>query len=431
MEYLDFAPLMRELGDLKSYFDLKCEYGSADALRPIYDQLKQALADAQRAYDAVPPDAALAAKEPDGYDAIEALCEGGNTAVPVENLNEKMAGAVLGRFIGCLLGVPVEGYAIERMKKIAAHCGMEFPPRGYWREVERPWDKQYGDSPRTGYREGSMNCVCCDDDITYTILGLLVIEKYGFDFTTAQVGEFWKAHLPMACTAEHVTLENLKAGIPAEQAADLNNPYVQWIGADIRADGFAFAAAGNPHLAAKLAYRDAYLSHRRNGIYGEMFFAAAEAAAFTVADPMDAIRMGLREIPRECELHKAIEWALETAPAIHDYAEARAAVDERFAGMHAVHTINNACLVVFGLQIGKGSFTDTISEVVAMGLDNDCTGATAGSILGAFVGRSGIDAHWTAHFNDTVRTYLTGFETLSISDVTARFVALASNQPAN
>ena len=77
--------------------------------------------------------------------------------------------------------------------------------------------------------------------------------------------------------------ENLRAGIAAEHAAEKNNPYAQWIGADIRADGFAYAAAGDPALAASLGYRDAYLTHRRNGIYGEMFFAAAEAAAFVLS----------------------------------------------------------------------------------------------------------------------------------------------------
>ena len=35
----------------------------------------------------------------------------------------------------------------------------------------------------------------------------------------------------------------------------------------------------NTERAAAMAYRDAYLSHRRQWIYGEMFFAAAVAAA--------------------------------------------------------------------------------------------------------------------------------------------------------
>ena len=83
-------------------------------------------------------------------------------------------------------------------------------------------------------------------------------------------------------------MDNLKKGVPAREAADRDNPFCQWIGAAIRSDGFGWAAAGLPELAAEMAWRDARLSHRRNGIYGEMFLAAAQSAAFAVSDPLDA-----------------------------------------------------------------------------------------------------------------------------------------------
>ena len=102
----------------------------------------------------------------------------------------------------------------------------------------------------------------------------------------------------------------MKAGISALEAADVNNPYCQWIGADIRSDPWAYLAPAYPEKAAELAYRDAYLSHRRNGIYGEMFFSAAQSAAFAVDNPIDAIKIGMTEIPKESSLYKEIEWAL-------------------------------------------------------------------------------------------------------------------------
>ncbi len=429
MAYTSFTPLQNQLNSIAEYAALKTEYGCAEDVRTIYEKLRAAVDAAAKSIKELEPDADMAAKEPDGYEAIQALCEGGNPVLPVNNLKEKMTGAVLGRFAGCLLGVPVEMYSIQQMKDIAGYCGMEFPPKEYWRMVDRPWSKQYGVDERVKYSREGMNGVSVDDDITYTILGLLIVEKYGFHFTTENVGEFWKDYLPCACTAEHVALKNLMKGLPASQTAEIENPYCQWIGADIRSDGFAFAAAGNPHLAARMGYYDAYLSHRRNGIYGEMFFAAAEAAAFVTDDPFEAIRMGLREIPKECALHKDIEWALETAPSIHNYEEARAAVDEHFAGMSVVHTNNNACLVVFGLNLGHGDYTEAISQVVAMGMDNDCTGATTGCIMGAIVGREGIDERWISRFHDTVRTYIRNAESLSIADVIDRFVTLATNQP--
>lgn len=91
-----------------------------------------------------------------------------------------------------------------------------------------------------------------DDDITYTTPGLLILEKYSFEFTTTDIGEYWKEHLPYACTAEITALDNLKNGMDAVHAAKRNSPYCQWIGADFRADCFEFSSAGNPHQAAKL-----------------------------------------------------------------------------------------------------------------------------------------------------------------------------------
>ena len=97
--------------------------------------------------------------------------------------------------------------------------------------------------------------------------------------------------------------------------------------------------------------------------------------------------------------------------------------------MSCVHTNNNACLAGFALMLGHGDFSESLSQVVAMGLDNDCTGATTGSIMGAIVRKSGIPEHWTSRFHDTVRTYIKGATELSISDVISRFVALTEKQP--
>ena len=100
-------------------------------------------------------------------------------------------------------------------------------------------------------------------------------------------------------------------------------------------------------------------------------------------------------------------------------------VDERFKGMHIVHTINNACLSVFGLMLGKRDFTRTIGYTVAMGLDSDCTTATVGSILGAILGVEGIPEHWYKPFRNKTRTYLIGHEWFKNSDIVKRFAAIA------
>jgi ADP-ribosylglycohydrolase len=266
-----------------------------------------------------------------------------------------------------------------------------------------------------------MNGVPVDDDLAYTVLGLLIMEEHGPELTVSNVADAWKKYLPYAATAEHIALTNLHNGVPPEKAAITGNLMREWIGADIRADPWGYMAPGWPEKAAELAFHDASLSHRRQGIYGEMFFSAAIAAAFTVDDPVKALRIGLTEIPAECALARAVTWALEVASDITDYRSAREAMEDHFRGMHRVHTNNNACLTIWGITIGGTDFTRVIGETVAMGMDNDCTAATAGSIVGAVVGKRGIPEHWYRNFNDTVHSYLIGHNTFSISDLFERF----------
>lgn len=373
----------------------------------------------------LPLDKEFLGREPDDLDAIKALRPDGvrrmQKGLP-DNYEERLSGALHGRIAGCLLGALVEGYPIEDMKKWAKAFGDNFPPTDYWSKAPGlPGALHYWMSPVEDFTRGQMNHAPVDDDIMYTLVGLLAMEEYGKDFTTDDMGKIWLKYVPYGYTAEDAALKNLQAGIPGSKAAIRNNPYGQLIGADIRSDPWAYMAPGWPEKAAEFAYRDAYLTHRRNGVYGAMYFSAAESAAFCVDDPMEALKIGLTEIPSECELAKAIRWSLDEYKNIHTYEEARKVVDERYPGYNIAHTLNNACLTVFAIGIGGTDYSKVISQSVAMGLDNDCTTATAGSIVGAVVGIKQIPEHWYAPFNDTVRSYLKGIEYLKISDVLARF----------
>ena len=69
--------------------------------------------------------------------------------------------------------------------------------------------------------------------------------------------------------------------------------------------------------------------------------------------------------------------------------------------------------------------TQVIGETVAMGLDNDCTAATAGSIVGAVVGRDGVPKRWTKRFHNTVHSYLKGVSKFAIDGLIERFAKQA------
>jgi len=93
--------------------------------------------------------------------------------------------------------------------------------------------------------------------------------------------------------------------------------------------------------------------------------------------------------------------------------------------MSPVHTVNNACLTVWGITLGGTDISRVIGETVAMGLDNDCTAATAGSLVGAVVGKRKIPARWHRNFNNTVHSYLIGKPTFTIRGVLRRFARQA------
>lgn len=413
---------------LKFLAALKAEHG-ATGIAALLGRVERDLARAVADLDRLPGDRARREAEPDGLRAIRALRPAGPRRMwgrfEPTAYAERLKGALLARMAGCTLGAPVEGYQISDMRDLAEVNGDAFPPVDYWSRVPFPKSLRYFFSRLEDFTRGKMNGVPVDDDIAYTLLGLLVVEDHGPGFTIDQLGESWLKYVPVACTAEDVALRNLKKGVPAGRAGAKGNPFSNWIGADIRSDPWAYMAPGWPEKAAEMAWRDAMLTHRRTGLHGAMYFAATIAAAFAVDDPMEALRLGLTEIPARCWLAREIRWALKVAPEIRNHRDARAAVDERFPGMHAVHTVNNACLTVWGVSIGNGDVTRTLSETVAMGLDNDCTAATAGSIVGAVAGAASVPDHWHRPFNDTVWSYLNGRRKFAISGLLRRFARQA------
>ena len=369
--------------------------------------------------------------EPNALAAIQRLRPAGKRdlrdGVNRRRLSDQLTGAWLGRAAGCTLGVPVEAWPVGDMERLARLHGIAFPPEDYWPGHPWPDAPMHGDGTMQEYLRGRIRHAPMDDDLAYTVLGLLILEEFGPDFTTADVADAWQRYLPLAYTAEETTLANLKRGVVPTKAGGRNNPYQEWIGADIRSDPWGYANPGWPERAAAMAWRDACLSHRRTGVYGAMFFSAAIAAAFVVETPIEALRIGLQEIPARCRLARDLRWSFKTAPTLSGWREARAAVDRRFAGMNLVHTSNNACLTVFALQLGGGDFTRTIGTAVAMGLDNDCTAATAGSILGAIKGKGGIPHHWWKPFRNRARTYLIGQEWWSNTHIVERFARQAES----
>jgi ADP-ribosylglycohydrolase len=132
-------------------------------------------------------------------------------------------------------------------------------------------------------------------------------------------------------------------------------------------------------------------------------------------------------VPKDSNFHQQISWALNKKEEIYDYEIANQMVTQRFPGMEWAHSINNACLTVWGIYIGKDSIEKGITETVAMAYDNDCTAATVGSVLGAYHGIDSLDQKWYQPWNDKILSYLHGIESFSLEDIIQRYVKLQSS----
>jgi ADP-ribosylglycohydrolase len=226
-------------------------------------------------------------------------------------------------------------------------------------------------------------------------------------------------------TAERVAYANTIAGFSSPETALNRNPYREWIGAQIRADFWGWISPAQPIRAAEFGWRDARLSHVRNGIYGEMFFASAIALAFKYNDVREIISKALAVIPPKSRLASAINYVLSLPVETKLWEETVDQLYDKFGKYHWVHTINNAALVVAALISAKGDYETAICNVVMGGWDTDSNGATVGSIMGTMIGAKNLPPKWITPLNNKIRSSLKGFDNSVLTELASRTSVLA------
>jgi ADP-ribosylglycohydrolase len=385
-----------------------------DELVRLYDELM-----------ALPVNSAFPYTEPSTLEEIRALRPDAQRKFDMtlddDTLYDRIYGAWLGRAAGCALGKPVEGWPKERIDKYLMNKDA-LPLDNYL-----PYDEKIiPGTLRTSTRD-NIEYMDRDDDLDFPILGLLALENKGARTSARTMANTWVSCMPLGklYTAENVAYRNFALSIWPPESAEYRNPFREWIGAQIRADIFGYAAPAWPERAAELAFFDASISHTKNGIYGEMFVAAMIAAAFVYDDVEDIVAAGLGEIPANCRLAEAVKDTLAWCQQEEDWEAAWAKIHEHYGHYHGVHTINNAALVVMGLYYGNEDFEKGIVCTVRGGWDADCTGATVGSILGAKFGAESLPDKWVGVLNDRLMSVVLNHNDNKISDLAARTVKVA------
>ncbi|MFJ9738055.1 ADP-ribosylglycohydrolase family protein [Streptomyces sp. NPDC101166] len=366
--------------------------------------------------------AATAENEPTGLDGIRRLCphwpHPAAAAPAPEVAPAALEAAWLGRAAGCLLGKPVEKLPLDGIRALARSTG-NWPLNGYFTArgvpadllAAHPWNRRSAGTSLAENIDGMPE----DDDLDYPLLNLLLLQRHGRSFTTADVARLWLEELPAgrAFTAERLAYRNLLCGVEPPRTARHRNPFREWIGALIRADMHGWTNPGDPAAAAEQAYRDATLTHTANGVYAAMFTAAAIATAATGAHDVHAcLAAGLTVVPPRSRLARAVTHAVRLARSHDDF---DTVVDELHTAYgtthHWVHAVPNTALIAAALTHADGDFTGSITRAVSGGWDTDSDGATAGSIAALLAGDpAALPDRWTAPLKNRLATSVGGFD---------------------
>ncbi len=372
-------------------------------------------------------------REPSDWPGIQAERPGRprprDRDVPADQLLDKIRGGWLGRCAGCLLGKPVEGLHKTQIETWL-HLADAYPLATYFPPVEDRVEAPEWLPRRVAQRGclvGHITHMPRDDDLDYPILNLHLLQEVGLQFTTADVGTAWLTLLPYlkVYTAERAAYRNLVNGLAPPATATYRNPYREWIGAQIRADLWGYVTPGAPERGAALAYRDACLSHVKNGLYGALWVSAMISAAFTARTVAEVIAVGRAAIPDRSRLAEALDDVVAWSGQHPDWRATWTRIEGKYGRYHRVHTINNAALVLLGLLYGAGDFARSITISVMGGWDTDCNGATTGSILGVLLGAAKLPPPWITPLHDRVESLVAGAHSSRISDLAQRTFHLA------
>ena len=345
-------------------------------------------------------------------------------------LLDKIHGGWTGKCFGYQLGKPVEGWLKAKMHGYLKDSG-RFPLSDFFdfRAVSGEVQAKYELSAERGRNVEEKVAMSEDDNANGTATGLTILKKFGRNFTPTDVASFRQNEISLLSpqTAEREAHRISGAEIPASQIASFRNPYREWSEAQIRADFWGLVSPGKPELAAEFAWRDACVTHVKNGIYGEMWVAAMISAAFISDDIPTIIRAGLAQIPEKSRLADSIDSILEWYDIEIDYDNAVYRVHELWNENREHdrnHAIPNAMIVAIALLWGEGDYAKTICLAVQACFDAASNGAIAGSILGVLQGRKSLPAHWAEAIGDTLHTGMKGYETVKLDEMARETFAL-------
>lgn len=356
--------------------------------------------------------------EPSGWEEIKAACNVTTfqRTQKEELIFDRLLGGILGKCIGCLVGKPIEGWKKNKITSFLKETN-NFPLHTYLvDDINSDAVEKYGLSPEWKFPLAGMPE---DDDVNYLLLVFKTIQQFGLDFKPYQVAETWTQHIPLRslCTAERIAYRNFTNGVYPPESAYFCNPYREWIGAQIRADVYGYVSPGDPLLAMELAWKDASISHVKNGIYGSIWVAVMLALTPIYSSWEEVIAQSLNYIPTQSRFRESISIILKSFQEKRSLETVLAQLHNQYAENkihHWCHVLPNAMIVASALLWGKQDWATSLHIVMTAGFDTDSNGATVGSLTGYRIGARNIPDYWKNALQNKIFSPVVGMNETNI-----------------
>jgi ADP-ribosylglycohydrolase len=319
----------------------------------------------------------------------------------MNSLYDKIYGCYLGKTIGGTLGMPYEG-------------AEEFLDLTYYRPVPtRPMP---------------------NDDVDLQLVWLEAFKAHGTALSGDDLAGYWR-HIDAHCDEYGIARWNLRRGLKPPLTGIHNNFFKHGMGAAIRSEIWAALFPGQPLAAAHYAWLDASVDHWDEGVYAEVFLAAAQSDLYASGEVRKSLELGWGLLPAASILKAVVTDLFHCFDTGMSYEDVRDRTMKRYGSVNFTDCIMNLAFVIIGLLYGKGDFEASLLYAVNCGQDADCTGATTGAFLGILLGRDGIPEKWSSKVGATfaVGDYITGITVHSDLDGLTRDILLqhtaAARQP--
>jgi len=326
------------------------------------------------------------------YESFEQYCK--KVQLPIFNFTESKEELQKLNLIGweaqiCAgaLGTAIEGYTTENLEKVFGNI------------------TNYVRTPNT-----------YNDDITYELAFLRALKMAGKGITSAHIAEQWVALIPSGWSAEEIALQNLRLGVYPPESGRLNNPYREWIGAQMRGDVCGMVAPGNTYEAARLAFMDGQISHHNNGVLGEIFNAVMTSLAYVETNVFKILQLTINAIPNDSEYYSVIKYALDCCKESQSWKEAANKCLSRYGKYNWIHAYPNACGEVIALYYGAGDFDKTMNIIAMYGWDVDCNAAQIATIV-AIASRKAVNEKWSKPIGNLLYTYMREIKQITITEL--------------